>query len=557
MIGASTLGRGQLSWRDYLLIVAFALLALAPGLSSLPPTDRDESRYAVASTQMLQSGDFIDIRFQEEKRYLQPAGIYWLQSGAVAAFSSPEAREIWAFRLPSLLGAVAAVLITGWIGGALFGRAAGIAAALLLASCFSLGFEARTAKTDAALLATITTAQAALLHLYLFPAGKAWRAGVFWAALGAGLMLKGPIILLVSGSTILALLVWDRRADWLRALRPAWGAPLFLAIVLPWYVAIAVVSDGEFFARSVGRNLLGKVGVSQQSHAGPPGYHLAHFVVSFWPGALFAALAVPFAWARRAEPRVRFLIAWTAPTWVIFELVATKLPHYVLPTYPAIAVLAGAALFGPPAPVKGWLRALGFVWAGLWVVASAVAAALAPAALYWAQGRIDPASVALGAAGFALACAALVLMARQRPRRALASAAAAGVLVWTNAFAVALPAMDRFWLSPAIAEAARAAAPCPDTRLITINYREPSLVFLHGPFRTRFADTPDDAAALLAQAPRCALALVDNPDRAAFEARVRALGAPVRPVGKVEGDNYSDGDTYRLTLYAAPGQGGP
>src|SRR5437868_3922511 len=157
-------------------------------------------------------------------------------------------------------------------------------------------------------------------------------------------MLKGPIILLVVCGTILLLTITERRADWLRRLRPAWGVPLLLLVVLPWFIAIAVTSKGAFFATAIGHSLLGKVATGQQSHGAPPGYYLALFPLTFWPGSLFAALAVPFVWARRREPAVRFCLCWIAPTWVVFELVVTKLPHYVLPTYPAIACLAAAGL---------------------------------------------------------------------------------------------------------------------------------------------------------------------------------------------------------------------
>jgi 4-amino-4-deoxy-L-arabinose transferase-like glycosyltransferase len=87
-------------WRDLLLIGLLALVLFMPGQASIPPIDRDESRYAVAITQMLTSGDLIDIRFQDEPRHPQPAGIYWLQSLSVLLLSEPSSRAIWAHRVP-------------------------------------------------------------------------------------------------------------------------------------------------------------------------------------------------------------------------------------------------------------------------------------------------------------------------------------------------------------------------------------------------------------------------------------------------------------------------
>ncbi|MBL8551168.1 MAG: glycosyltransferase family 39 protein [Hyphomonadaceae bacterium] len=540
----------RLSLRDMIIVVAFALVALAPGISWLPPMDRDESRYAVASAQMQASGDYVDIRFQDKPRYLQPAGIYWLQSASASLFDARD--EIWAYRLPSLLGALAAVLMTAWAGTALFGRNVGIAAGLMLAASFSLNFEARTAKTDAALLASIAAAQFALLRVYLNQERTRGWAALFWAALGVGMMLKGPIIVMIAGATILALIIWDRRAGWLKGLHAGWGALLFLAIVLPWYVAIGFESDGEFYARAVGVSLLGKVGHAQQSHAGPPGYHLGLFPFAFWPASLFAALAIPFVWRKRREPAVRFMIAWIVPTWVIFEAIATKLPHYVLPTYPALACLGAAALFLPddakPTRVGAVARAL---WIAIWVAASAGVAGLGPVALSQLAGRIDAATIGASVIVFALAMAALVFTLQKRAWRAVACAAAAGALAWVNVFANVAPRLERIWISPRLEAAVRAAAPCPQPVLTTNPFIEPSLVFLHGSAATKLAETPEEAVAAFAGAGECAVAAIGAAQKEAFVAGLAARGIAVREAGIVRGQNYSNGDALELTLYVA------
>jgi 4-amino-4-deoxy-L-arabinose transferase-like glycosyltransferase len=93
-----------------------ALLLFLPGFFTIPPVDRDEARFAQATKQMVESGDYVDIRFQEDVRYKKPVGIYWLQSAAVetaSALGLPRAElRIWVYRLPSLIGAIGAVLMT-------------------------------------------------------------------------------------------------------------------------------------------------------------------------------------------------------------------------------------------------------------------------------------------------------------------------------------------------------------------------------------------------------------------------------------------------------------
>src|SRR5205085_3795707 len=121
-------------------LIALCLLLYVPGLASIPPLDRDEARFAQASRQMLETGDFLRIRFQDEARNKKPAGIYWLQAAAVTVFSTPSSAAIWPYRLPSLLGAMAAVLLAFGFGTALFtsreegaaARRIGFFAALLL-----------------------------------------------------------------------------------------------------------------------------------------------------------------------------------------------------------------------------------------------------------------------------------------------------------------------------------------------------------------------------------------------------------------------------------------
>lgn len=542
---------GGLDWRALLALALFALVCLAPGIYTLPPTDRDESRYAVASTQMLQSGDFIDIRYLDQPRYLQPAGVYWLQAGAVAATTGPEARAIGSHRIPSVLAGILAVVMTAAIGAQLFGRNAGIAAGVLLAASFALNFEARIAKTDAALLVAIVMAQWGLMRVYLDQTAH-WRwALLFWAGLGVGLMLKGPIILIFCGLTILTLCVVDRKVGWLKRLRPIWGVPVLLAIALPWYIAIGVVSNWEFYIHSVGRNLLGKVAESQQSHDGPPGYYLALLPLAFWPGSLFVALAAVFAVTKRHDPKVRFLLAWAVPGWIVYEIVATKLPHYVVPAYPALACLAGAAWFAGPLAGPAWVRWAGYGFVVLWLLAGVLLAGLGPYLIYHYEQTIAWDSVAFGLIGIVLMGVCLWLVAQRRRMAAIVAAGLSGFVVFTTTFALSLPRVETLWLSPRVADAAHAAAPCPKSPLTTTRYREPSFAFLYGPEAITLVDTPAQSAEALAANPACGMALIDASEQAAFRARAEALGLGLTPKATVTGINYSNGDAMALTVFTS------
>ena len=275
------------SFRHYVLIAVFVLALFLPGRATLPPLDRDEPRYMEATAQMLRSHDFVDVRFQDQPRYLQPAGIYWLEAAAVAATGTLQQHAAWAYRIPTLIAVVISVLLTARMGVMLFGVRTGLLGAVLLSVSVLMTAEGRMATIDSCLLAAILALQTALLRAWSdresAEATPPVIAALYWAALGVGLMLKGPVMLIPAFGTPLALALVERRIGWWRRLHPAWGVPLSLAIVLPWCIAIWLVSHGVFFERAVGTNFLGKVASGQQAHGLPPGYHLAVFAIAFWP----------------------------------------------------------------------------------------------------------------------------------------------------------------------------------------------------------------------------------------------------------------------------------
>jgi 4-amino-4-deoxy-L-arabinose transferase-like glycosyltransferase len=183
----------------YLLLALFALALALPGIVQLPPTDRDEARFAQASKQMVETGNYVDIRYQNEARNKKPVGIYWLQAASANLFGKD---RIWPYRLPSALGAIAAVLALATLARATFGREAGLLAGFFLAASLLLTVEAHIAKTDAVLLLTVVVAQLALARVYLAArAGEQTGLGVvlaFWLAQGAGILIKGPVTPLIA-----------------------------------------------------------------------------------------------------------------------------------------------------------------------------------------------------------------------------------------------------------------------------------------------------------------------------------------------------------------------
>ena len=534
------------------LLVAFALISFLPGFFQIPPVDRDEARFAQSSKQMIESGQYIDIHFQDEVRYKKPVGIYWLQAAAVKAGETvgiPQARTtIWLYRLPSLLGATGAVLLTYWAALAFVGRRAALIAALMMASSVLLGVEARLAKTDATLLLTCVAAMGAMARVYLRTrrapgAGIGWRTpAILWTAIAAGVMLKGPLILMFVVLTALTLSILDRNWRWIGALRPFAGFAWMLLLVLPWFAAIVAKSGMQFFADAVGHDMLEKVASSQEAHGAPPGLYFLLFWVTFWPGSILAGLAAPMVWKARREPGAQFLLAWLIPSWIVFEIVITKLPHYVLPLYPAIAILIAGILD------QGALSRARWMQPGIagWFVFPAVIAILAPVAFLIVNRDLGLIAWPFAAAAVIFGLFAWRLYAVDGAERALLRGMMAAVFVSLTVYGVAFPAMPALFPSELVNEAVRSSNCVGPVLASTRSYQEPSLVFLLGT-GTRFTDGAG-AAEFLSQG-ACRFALVDARSERGFVQRANAIALRYTLMQKIDGYNISIGKPVAMTMF--------
>ena len=537
-------------WRGPLLAALVALFAGLPVLLLLPPLDRDESRYAQATSQMLESGDYVDIRFQDDPRWKKPVGIYWMQAAAVAVTSSVENRDIQPYRIPSILGAMLAAAACAWAGAAMFGQRAGFLAGAMLGASFLLSTEAGIAKTDAMLCAAVTMAMAGLARIYLASRADAAPARshklLFWLGLGLSILIKGPIGLIVVVPAVLLLSLWDRDVKWLGRLGWGWGLPLVALIVGPWAIAITIATDGGFWREAIAGDLAPKLTGGQESHGAPPGLYLLLAPLLLFPAALLAPAALSTAWSRRAEPAVRFLVCWLVPAWLIFELTPTKLAHYTLPTFGAVALLAAAALTRPIGPVSRITGAVVSVIGGAAIVLITVYG-LTEFGRSTAQGW---ATITIVFAALAALIGAFLLLHRAATTAVLVSitlglvahAGLAGTIRQLRPLAVA-PQLERVLeradLHP------RQGRPGP---VAIAGFHEPSFVFLTGR-DTELTDAAGAAQALAEGRP----VIVEERQADAFSAATARLGVSGRAVGLVNGHNYSQGDDVSLTVYAPSG----
>jgi 4-amino-4-deoxy-L-arabinose transferase-like glycosyltransferase len=537
--------------RAVTLLLLVCLLGFLPGIFQIPPVDRDEAYFAQATKQMIETGDYVDIRYQDDVRYRKPVGIYWLQAAVVNTASALGLANadttIWLYRMPSLFGAIGAVLLTYWCALAFVSRRGALLAALMMASCAMLGAEARLAKTDAVLLFTIVAAMSALARVYLSSraTGEAQPSlslfAIFWTALAGGILIKGPLILMVVGLAAATLIILDRSARWLLALRPIPGLVWLFLLVLPWFIAIYSRVGSQFLVASVGEDMLAKVASPQESHGAPPGFYVLLFFVTFFPASILAGLAAPAIWAVRRQAAARFLLAWLVPSWIVFEAVITKLPHYVLPLYPAIAILTAGAVESRVLSQRPWL-VRGVMW---WFLVPVIVSIVAIAAAIIISHDLVFMAWPFLASAIVCGLFAWQLFGDDGAEHAFVRATAASVLMAIGIYAVVVPALTPAFPSVALAEVLHDAS-CPRPVAASVGYEEPSLVFLAGT-STHFTDATG-AADFLRQG-GCRFAFIESRQERAFALRAEAIGLRYNPGPRVEAFNLSRGQPITIAVF--------
>jgi 4-amino-4-deoxy-L-arabinose transferase-like glycosyltransferase len=527
-----------------LILTFLCALLYLPGLTAIPPTDRDEARFMQATKQMMETGDYVHIYFQDEPRNKKPAGIHWLQSAAVK-ITGQDLATYWPYRLPSVLAAWFAVMACFAFARRVSGPATGLIAGAILATSFMVVIEAHIAKTDAALLAATTVAMGALAVMYVRRAGASLNVALaFWMGLAAGTLVKGPVSLVVVLLTVAALGIADRGVSWLKQTRPLIGLPLLLALTLPWLLASSSGGAGgggnNFIVEAVRGDLIPKLIGGQESHGAPPGMHLLAGLITYWPWSLLAPFAVVLAWRRRAEPAIRFCLAWVIGTWVLFELVPTKLPHYTLPTFPALALLTASALQSET--LRNLMRTTpGRVYRGLW---AAVTLALGGGIIF-ASREYGGDLLMAGVAAAILAAGAFLAAIAWTDKRTPAFAVIAATAFTMVLSAGVVPRLSDLAVSTRLAAAIaphRAAAQGP---IAMAGYSEPSAVFLLGT-DTLLTTTASVTDYLLSHPG--ALGVIESEHVEAVTRAVAGTGGTMRKLADVDGYNYSRGDPVALSV---------
>ena len=470
------------------LVIALTVLGAAgvylAGNGSVGLWDRDEPRYAQCSRQMLQSGDWVVPRLYDEVRTAKPVFIYWCQAGTMRWLGD----TAFAARFPS----AAAMPITLLVFAAFAWHAAGprraVWATLVLATSVMVLISAKACLTDSVLLLWVTVGQ---ICLYAIWCGHATWPIVFTfsVSIAVGGLTKGPVVLGVHAMTALAFFALGRTVTRRPTSSPVpagnvafkafVGLLLIAAIIGPWLYLVEERVPG-FVGTALLHDVVRRSGTALEKHGGPPGYHLATIWVFFLPWSLLLPLAAVLGWKNRHLPLVRFALAAVGGPWLLFELVSTKLPHYMLPTYPWLALLVADAVVRCLRGQHSDLERRPFrSTVTAWAVAVAAAGVVVPVviAVRFGSGLL---TLWLTAALVAYAAALLVFLTMRRTAGVVASLGVGVALAWAIAWLGFFPRASFLRLSIQAADVLKREGATGPGQAIMLDYKEPSLGFYAG-----------------------------------------------------------------------------
>lgn len=323
----------------------------------------DEPRFGEVAREMLDSHDYLVPRVNGEPYREKPPLLFWAVAAASKPFGDVTAASA---RVPSGIAALATVLITYLLAARLYDARTAFWAALILMTGTRFWWQARTVQTDMLLTACLT---AALLAFWLWHEThrRMWLC-LFYLATIAAVYTKGP-----PGIVFPLLLVFTfywRQKDERRRTHWVLGTAAVAAAIALWLIPARMAASagapqsvegaiaGNLFRQIIGRFFLGV------SKAHGPWYYFETLPVDWLPWTLFLPWTLPWVWKRRREgPQMRLLLSWTVPAFVFFSICIGKRAIYLLPLFPAIAILiARSALDLAEGDHSLWWKRTALVW---------------------------------------------------------------------------------------------------------------------------------------------------------------------------------------------------
>lgn len=314
------------------------VLAYLLGLNSFPLTERSEARYFGVAWEMVSSGDYLTPRYNGIKHFHKPPLFYWAEVASMKVFGETEG----AGRVPCALAALATMALGTWLAARPGMRCSRpwLVGALLATSPFFWEMG-RVAVTD--MLVTLLVTGALAMAWRILDQGATWpHLLAFWSLMGLNFLNKGPVGPFLVALVLLPYIVLTR-SDW-RAFAPVPGIVLAAAIGMPWYLW-AVSHNPGLLGYFLKFQTVDRVLTTVHERSGPPWFYLPVILGGFLPWTVWLPGTLRDAWRKAREGQRTapnpdlFLLLWFIPPTIFFSLIGSKLPPYVLPLFPAIALL--------------------------------------------------------------------------------------------------------------------------------------------------------------------------------------------------------------------------
>lgn len=522
--------------REGLVLVVLAAVVFLTGLGGTRLWDDDETFFAQTAREMFERGDLVVPWFNQTLFAHKPPFMYWMMIGAYHIFGVTE----FASRLPSAIFGIASVLLVWRLGRILYSPRTGFWAGIILATSLNFIVIARAATCDAELVVFCT------LPLYLFVRGTAtrkmaedgtgtqlvwttddslrdpsWKTYIaVYASMGMAVMVKGPIGVVLPTSVLgLFLLcrrpmpdthrslwrgVWDRVTTWFAPrhvlqtiwqMRPLTAVALVALVAGPWFAAVAYQTHGEFLAGFFGVHHFHRFTSPMDNHAGPAAYYLLAICIGFFPWIIFLSpccidlVRRMRAQAGEARPADALVVAWCL-VWVgFFSLASTKFPHYVIPAYPALALLTACFLDHWIAEIEIYGK---LARRAAWATVAAVGVGIVIVVPFVVRVHL-PGEQLLCLAGLPLIPGAALcawLTERRQIAKALACLTATAAIFFVGLFAVAALYVDRHQNTSPFAKAIHEHSPSRSARIATYLCFRPGFVYYCNERVEQFFDAP-------------------------------------------------------------------
>ncbi len=318
--------------KQIILLLLFSYIFLFHGIGDYSLKEPDEGRYAEIPREMNELHDYTVPHLNYVRYFEKPPLLYWADALSYKAFGISE----WAFRFPNAFAAFLVALLLYAFGRQWLGEKTGFLSALILLTSIAFFSMARIVTTDMLFTLFLFLSLAGFCEYYR--SGKAPFIYLFYGAAAVATLAKGPVAVILLGGTIIVFLVTEKNLRFIRSMKFFPGIALYCVITLPWIIAISLREKGFLYFFFMDQHVL-RFLTSKHKRSGPIYYFLPVLFGGLFPWSVFIPRALADTWRKR---ELRLLLIWSTIVFLFFSVSGSKLPPYILPMFPSMALILGA-----------------------------------------------------------------------------------------------------------------------------------------------------------------------------------------------------------------------